>query len=159
MKMFLTKRESKMDDVIKTYKCVKEYVQREFLGNKVVAFNPNKLYKSKNGIIIDERGNQHFADVLSSKGYIDEVKTDVPDYYYVEMKDDGSLGFVVKSAKWGQKTTDELYRMTNGNMFFKKEDAEAHAAYLDSGSLRNLIGTDAESKEDIREDELADSAE
>ena len=158
MKMFLTKRESKMEDVIATYKCVKEYVQREFLGNKVVAFVPNKFYKSKNGIIIDERGNQHFTHVLLTKGYIDEVKTDVPEYYYVEMEGDGSCRFVVKSAKWGQKTTDELCRMTNGNMFFKKEDAEAHAAYLDSSTLRNLM-TDAESKKDIREDELADAAE
>ncbi len=158
MKMFLTKRESKMEDVIATYKCVKEYVQREFLGNKVVAFTPNKFYKSKNGIIIDERGKQHFTHVLLTKGYIDEVKTDVPDYYYVEMTDDGSFGFVVKSAKWGQKTTDELYRMTNGNMFFRKEDAEAHAAYLNSNT-RNIIGTDAETKEDVREDELADAAE
>lgn len=148
-----------MDSVINKYICVKEYVQREFLGNKVTALVPNKVYKSVNGIIRDERGNQHFADVLSSKGYIDEVKTDVPDYYYVEMTDDGSLGFVVKSAKWGQKTTDELYRMKNGNMFLKKDDAEAHAAYLDSEALRNLIGSDAESKEDIREDELADAAE
>lgn len=156
--MFLTKRESKMEDVIATYKCVKEYVQREFLGNKVVAFTPNKFYKSKNGIIIDERGKQHFTHVLLTKGYIDEVKTDVPDYYYVEMTDDGSFRFVVKSAKWGQKTTDELYRMTNGNMFFRKEDAEAHAAYLNSNT-RNIIGTDAETKEDVREDELADAAE
>ena len=50
-------------------------------------------------------GNMH------RPGYIDEVKTDVPDYYYVEMESDGSCGFVVKSAKWGQKTTDELCRM------------------------------------------------
>jgi len=148
-----------MDNVINKYICVKEFVLREFLGNKVTALVPNKVYKSKNGIIIDERGNQHFMHVLLTMGYIDEVRTDVPEYYYVMMKNDGSCRFDVKSAKWGQDAADDHCRLTNGNIFFRKEDAEAHAAYLDSSTLRNIIGTDAESKEDVREDELADAAE
>ena len=160
MKMFLTKRESKMEDVIATYKCVKEYVQREFLGNKVVAFTPNKFYKSKNGIIIDERGKQQFAGVLVDRGYLTGFKDAKPEimYYYVMMKNDGSLGFMVKDAFWGQDAADDHCRLTNGNIFFRKEDAEAHAAYLNSNT-RNIIGTDAETKEDVREDELADAAE
>lgn len=150
-----------MDNVINKYICVKEYVQREFLGNKVTALVPNKVYKSVNGIVRDERGNQQFADVLVDRGYLTEFKDAEPEtmYYYVEMKNDGSCGFMVKDAFWGQDAADDHCRLTNGNIFFTKEDADAHAAYLDSSTLRNIIGTDAESKEDVREDELADAAE
>lgn len=149
-----------MEDVVTTYICVKEYVQREFLGNKVTALVPNKVYKSVNGIVRDERGNQQFADVLVDKGYLTEFKNGKPEtmYYYVMMKNDGSRGFIVKDAFWGHDAADDHCRLTNGNIFLRKEDAEAHAAYLNSNT-RNIIETDAESKEDVREDELADAAE
>lgn len=127
-----------MEDNIVKYKCIKKYVPRVFLGNEVVSLTPDKIYKSVDGIIIDDRGRRKFADYLEKYGYIERLdKTVAGKYYYIVLNPDTNI-YSVESCEWSNSADDENRRY-NGNLFMSLSRAAECAEYLNRNCDANAV--------------------
>ena len=127
-----------MEENIVKYKCVKKYVPRMFLSNEVVSLTPNKIYKSVDGIIIDNRGKRKFADYLEKYGYIERLdKTVAGKYYYVVLNSDTNM-YAVESCEW-TCSADDKNRLSNGNLFMSLSKAAEHTEYLNRNCDANAV--------------------
>lgn len=127
-----------MKENIVKYKCIKKYVPRVFLGNEVVSLTPDKIYKSVDGIIIDNRGKRKFADYLEKYGYIERLDKTVEGKYYYIVLDSDTNRYAVESCEWSG-SVDDKNRLSNGNLFRSLSRAAEHADCLNRSCDANAV--------------------